>query len=232
MERESLRAALEDVQGQIEAALRSSGRDGGGVRLIAVSKTKGADLIRELYEAGQRDFGENYVQEMVDKAKELEDLAELRWHMIGHVQTNKVKMMMRCVSEIESVDSERLAREIDRRAQELERRVDVMIEVNVGDEAQKSGVSAQGVRALVEVVEGLSSLRLRGLMTVPPFDLEASETRKYFRRMRALREELGGEGRIAELSMGMSHDFTEAIDEGATTVRVGTAIFGTRERRR
>jgi hypothetical protein len=152
--------------------------------------------------------------------------------MIGHVQTNKVKMMMRCVSEIESVDSERLAREIDRRAQELERRVDVMIEVNVGDEAQKSGVSAQGVRALVEVVEGLSSLRLRGLMTVPPFDLEASETRKYFRRMRALREELGGEGRIAELSMGMSHDFTEAIDEGATTVRVGTAIFGTRERRR
>lgn len=212
---------LARVRERIERACARAGRSPDEVALVAVSKVHPADAVREAYEAGQRLFGENYVQELSAKAAALADLPRLRWHFIGHLQRNKVKQVLGTGAVIETVDSERLAREVDKRASE---RVEVLLQVNVAGEAQKSGCDPSELGALIEVVRSLPRLSLRGLMTIPPLEREPERSRPHFARLRALAEEHG----LTELSMGMSGDLEVAIEEGATIVRVGTAIFGAR----
>ena len=219
---------LGEVNDRIAHAAALVGRDPRGVQLVAVSKTCGPEEIREAYAAGQRHFGENYAQELRDKALALADLPELRWHFIGHLQSNKAKLVARCTALVETVDSERLAEELSRLAGKEGLRIPCLVQVNVGEEAQKYGCSPSAVAAVLSAVERAPGLELAGLMTLPPFDLDATETRVHFRALRELRDACGGKARLRHLSMGMSHDFEEAIREGATIVRVGTAIFGER----
>jgi PLP dependent protein len=224
----SILLALNEVRERIRQCALKSGRRPEEVKLVAVSKSKPAERVREAYEAGQRDFGENYVQELTAKAEALADLTELRWHMIGHLQTNKAKLVVQVVHMVQSVDSVRLVAELARRAESAGKPVAVLLEINVGGEQQKTGASASEARDLLEAVVAQRALWLRGLMTVPPFELQASETSRYFEKLRQLRDDLGGPDVLPELSMGMSHDFGEAIAQGATMVRVGTLIFGAR----
>jgi pyridoxal phosphate enzyme (YggS family) len=234
---------LRAVRERIAAAAHRSSRDPGAVRLVAVSKTKDARAIRDAYAAGQRDFGENYAQELVKKAAELADLRDLRWHFIGHLQRNKAKLVARVASVVHTVDSSRLAEELAKRAGEnpilpprafettgatTNGRLPVFVEVNVAGEAQKSGCRPSDLASVLGAIEPLPSLRLVGLMTVPPASDEPAASRRYFEELAALREANGGPGRLPELSMGMSHDLEEAVQAGATIVRVGTAIFGER----
>jgi pyridoxal phosphate enzyme (YggS family) len=190
------------------------------VTLVAVSKTNPASAVREAYEAGQRAFGENYVQELAEKAAAI-DLPDLRWHFIGHLQRNKVKHVVEVGALIETVDSDRLAVEIDKRARV---KTAILLQVNVGGEGQKSGCTIGELPALIERVRALPALELRGLMTIPPLEASPEANRPLFAKLRALRGEHG----LRELSMGMSADLEVAIEEGATIVRVGTAIFGAR----
>jgi pyridoxal phosphate enzyme (YggS family) len=192
-----------------------------GVTLVAVSKTQPAELVREAYAAGQRDFGENYAQEWRDKADALADLAELRWHFIGGLQTNKVKYLAGRVAAIHTVDRLELAREISKRFAAKGAVARVYLEVNVGGEASKSGCAPDAAPALAEAVRALPAVELVGLMTIPPPE---DDPRRHFRSLRALRDRLGLPG----LSMGMSADWRIAVEEGSTCVRVGTAIFGER----
>jgi pyridoxal phosphate enzyme (YggS family) len=192
-----------------------------GVTLVAVSKTQPAAAIREAHAAGQRDFGENYAQEWRDKADALADLADLRWHFIGGLQTNKVKYLAGRVAAIHTVDRVELAREISKRFAAKGAVARVYLEVNVGGEASKSGCVPAEAPALAEAVRALPAVELVGLMTIPP---AADDPRPHFRTLRALRDRLG----VAGLSMGMSADWRVAIEEGSTCVRVGTAIFGAR----
>jgi hypothetical protein len=219
---------LKEVQRRIEVAALKSERDPASVTLVAVSKVHPASAIRKAYLAGQRHFGENYAQELRDKAEELKDLDGIYWHFIGHLQRNKAKYVAPYVSLLETVDSLRLAEELARQAERFGRTVHCLVQVNVGEEEQKFGCEAQETLRLVQMIEKTPGLCLSGLMTIPPWDLEAEETRTYFKALRQLREELGGPDRLPHLSMGMSHDFEEAVEEGATFVRVGTAIFGAR----
>lgn len=219
---------LEAVRARIREATARAGRPEGAVRLVAVSKTKPPEAIRKAYEAGQRDFGENYVQEMVDKASALADLPDLRLHFIGALQRNKAKLAASVASLVHTVDREELALELDKRAAALGRRLDVLVEVNVGGEASKAGCAPEGLSGLLAVAERATHLRVVGLMAIPPMLEDAEAVRPYFARLRALRDENGGPSVLPELSMGMSHDFHVAIEEGATLVRVGTAIFGSR----
>jgi len=198
------------------------------VTLVAVSKTKPADDIQSLYDLGQRDFGENYVQEMVEKAGALEDLPELRLHFIGALQRNKAKACASVASLVHTVDREELVVELGRRLGALSRRLEVLVEVNVGGEASKAGCSPEALPALLEVCSNATNLRVVGLMAIPPNLEEPSAMRPYFSRLRELRDAHGGAALLPELSMGMSHDFQVAIEEGATLVRIGTAIFGAR----
>ena len=219
--------ALELVRQRIRRAALAANRDPGAVRLIAVSKTKPASCIREAYAAGQRDFGENYAQELHEKARELSDLPDLRWHFIGHLQSNKAKMVAPIAHVIHSVDSASLVRELERRLASGGRSpMEVLVEVNVGGEAQKHGVSPESLATLLDLVHEAPHLRLKGLMTIPPNDPERA--RRAFADLAALREKHGGAARLPELSMGMSQDLDDAIAGGATMVRVGTAIFGER----
>jgi pyridoxal phosphate enzyme (YggS family) len=195
-----------------------------GVTLVAVSKTQPAELVREAYAAGQRDFGENYAQEWRDKADALADLAELRWHFIGGLQTNKVKYLAGRVAAIHTVDRLELAREISKRFAAKGAVARVYLEVNVGGEASKSGCAPDAAPALAEAVRALPAVELVGLMTIPPPE---DDPRRHFRSLRALRDRLGLPG----LSMGMSADWRLAVEEGSTCVRVGTAIFGERAAR-
>ena len=222
---------LDNVRERIQKAALKAGRDPESVILVAVSKVHTASAIREAYAAGQRHFGENYAQELRDKALELKDLEDIHWHFIGHLQRNKVKHVAPNVSLMETVDSPRLIEELAKQATRLGRTIDCLIQVNVGKEEQKSGCTTGETPALLEMVEETDALELKGLMTIPPWDLEVEETRKYFIGLSELREKLGGPSRLPHLSMGMSHDFDVAIEEGATLVRVGTAIFGQRIRR-
>jgi len=222
---------LASVKERIFRAAKACGRDSSEVTLVAVSKTHGEEAVREAYAAGQRDFGENYAQEFCTKARALADLADIRWHFIGHLQGNKAKLVAPLASMIETVDSKRLVDELARLSALYGRTTSCLVQVNVGEEPQKSGCAANEVVPLLEAVESAPHLALAGLMTLPPFHLEASETRIHFRALRALREAHGGTLRLPHLSMGMSHDFEAAIEEGATIVRVGTAIFGERPRR-
>jgi len=194
-----------------------------GVTLVAVSKTQPAEAIREAHAAGQRDFGENYAQEWREKADALADLADLRWHFIGSLQTNKVKLLAGRVHAIHTVDRAELAREISKRFQQKGATARVFLEVNVGGEASKAGCPPDQAPALAEAVRALPALELMGLMAIPPPD---QDPRPHFRLLRALRDRLG----LRELSMGMSADWPIAVEEGATVIRVGTAIFGERPR--
>jgi pyridoxal phosphate enzyme (YggS family) len=232
---------LRDVRAQIEQALARSERPPSSVRLIAVSKTKSADDIRAAYEAGQRDFGENYVKELETKVEALSDLTDLRFHLIGHLQRNKAKLAARLADTIHTVDSVRLVEELGKRVLEPhratstptpsmggEQRLAVLVEVNVGGEAQKSGCAPEDLDAILDAIETSPGLRLTGLMTVPPFTEDPADARPYFDTLAKLRNEHGGAERLPELSMGMSHDMEQAIFAGATMVRVGRAIFGER----
>jgi pyridoxal phosphate enzyme (YggS family) len=192
-----------------------------GVTLVAVSKTKPAAAIREAYAAGQRDFGENYAQEWREKAEALADLADLRWHFIGGLQTNKVKYLAGKVAYVHTVDREELARELSKRFAAKGAVARVFLEVNVGGEGSKEGCAPEAAPALAAAVGALPGLELVGLMCIPPPE---DDPRPHFRTLRALRDRLG----LRELSMGMSGDWRMAIEEGSTFVRIGTAIFGAR----
>lgn len=220
--------ALATVRARIERAAIAASRDPAAVRLVAVSKTKPALAIREAYAAGQRDFGENYAQELAEKATDLADLEGLRWHFIGHLQSNKAKLVAPVAHMVHTVDSTSLVRELARRAapKEGRPRLAVLVEVNVGGETQKHGTTAADLPKLLDAVDAEPALALAGLMTMPPHDLEGA--RRAFEALAALRERHGGPARLPELSMGMSDDLEVAVACGATIVRVGTAIFGAR----
>lgn len=223
-----IREALAAVRADIDRAALHAGRAPADVVLCAVSKTKPARAIREAYEAGQRVFGENYAQELAEKRGELGDLPDLSLRMIGHVQTNKAKLVARLATSVDTVDRPELARELAKRAASEGRVLAVMIEVNVGGEAQKHGVPPEELGPLLDAVAKEPSLALEGLMTVPPHTEDPAGARPYFSRLRELRDAHGGSRALRHLSMGMSHDFREAILEGSTMVRIGTAIFGAR----
>jgi PLP dependent protein len=224
-----IRANLERVRERVARAAERSGRRAQDVRLIAISKTVPPERIRDAYEAGLREFGENRVQEADAKRPALTDL-DCAWHLVGHLQTNKAKPARELFQWLHSLDSARLAQKLHSAALRDTARLKVLIEVNLGGEAAKSGVKEEEVAALAEEVRRLSSLALAGLMTIPPFLDDPDQIRPYFRRLRELGEKLRavGFGENMELSMGMSHDFEVAIEEGATLVRIGTAIFGPR----
>lgn len=215
-----------------------AGRDG-EVRLIAVSKGQPASLVRAAYELGQRDFGENYVQELTLKAEALVDLTELRWHMIGHLQRNKVKQVVPHAAAVHSLDSRRLLVELGKWAEGFpvpasrrvfggDARLPLLVEVSIAGEAQKSGADPTELGAILEEAERLTSVRVVGLMCVPPHTEDPLASRPHFDALARLRDEHGGAARLPELSMGMTADFEQAIAAGATNVRVGTAIFGAR----
>lgn len=207
---------------RICAACVRARRDPGSVRLLAVTKVFGAEAIREAYASGLRDFGENYVQEMERKAPAIADLADAKFHLIGHLQSNKTKKAAQLFASIDSIDSVKLAARLDGEAVSL----DVMIEVKLSQEETKSGADPENLRAIAEAIRASRNLHLTGLMTVPPWSEDAELSRPYFARLR----ELAARHSIPELSMGMSNDFEVAIEEGATWVRVGTALFGKRKR--
>ena len=223
---------LARVQERIAAAARRAGRRGEDVTLIGVSKTHPAEMIRAAFEAGIRHFGENRVQEWEGKRGGVEDLGAT-WHLIGHLQSNKAVRAAGMFDCVDSVDDLALAQKLDKARHDLgaAARMRVLIEVRVAEEETKSGVSEAELAPLVEKVTMLPRLELAGLMCIPPFVEDAEKARPYFRRLRELREELAKQvGReLRVLSMGMSHDFEVAIEEGATEVRIGTALFGTRD---
>lgn len=226
----SIQQNLDEIHQRMRAAALRAGRDPASVRLVAVSKTKPASLVDEAARAGQRLFGENYVQELVTKALSVSEPVE--WHFIGHLQSNKVRQIAGMVTMIHSVDRFSLADEIDRQWAKLGLTCDVLVQVNVAGESTKSGTTVAAAVELVTAVASLSHLRVKGLMTMPPFFDDPEGARPYFRALRKISEEIG---RLAipgvtmtELSMGMSGDFEVAIEEGATLVRVGSAIFGER----
>lgn len=219
------------VRERIAAACARVGRRPEEVKLVAVSKTVPAERIRQAYEAGLRHFGENRVQEAEAKRSALGDLA-VTWHLVGHLQTNKAKPARELFQYIQSVDSLRLAEKLDKVAPPGQR-LPVLLEVNLAAESTKSGAREQEVLQLAEGVGRLPTLELRGLMVIPPFAEDPEQARPFFRRLRELAEMIESRSlpgiSMRELSMGMSHDFDVAIEEGATMVRVGTAIFGPRQ---
>jgi len=223
------------VQERIAAASLRSGRKPEEITLLAVSKTFPPGQIHAAYDAGLRVFGENRVQEFSGKASALRDLREAEWHMIGHLQTNKVAQAAELFSHIDSVDSVRLARKLNSAAIDLGKKIPVLIEINIGAEAAKSGVepNATELEDLLNAAPELPSLDFRGLMTVPPFSDNPEQSRPYFRKMRELFHYIATREvppvHMEILSMGMSHDYDIAIEEGATCIRIGTAIFGKRE---
>ena len=227
---------LSAVRERIAIAARRAGRRPEEIVLMAVTKTHSAARIRDAYNAGLRVFGENRVQEFATKAGALADLRDAEWHMIGHLQTNKAARAAELFSAIDSVDSLKLAEKMDAAARGLNKRLRVLIEINVGGEAAKSGVAHDSpeLEDLLKAAPRLEALEFRGLMTVPPFAENPEDARPYFRGLRELRDSIAARKLPAvnmdELSMGMSHDFEVAIEEGSTCVRVGTAILGERIR--
>jgi pyridoxal phosphate enzyme (YggS family) len=222
-------AHLAEVRGRIESAAARAARHVDEITLVAVSKTVSAEQVQAAYEAGVKHFGESRVQEMEAKQLKLAGL-DATWHLIGHLQTNKARRAVRLFDRVDSVDSLRLAEKLDSVASEEGKILPVLIEVHLGGETTKSGVAEGEVASVAKGLADLPHLKLRGLMTVPPFFERAADARPYFRRLRELRETLKDSlgNSLPVLSMGMSHDFEIAIEEGATEVRVGTAIFGGR----
>lgn len=229
-----VRENLEAVQGIMGDACERAGRPGDSVALIAVSKTKPLELVREAYEAGARDFGENKVQDLLDRIEALP--SDIRWHMIGHLQRNKVKYIVGKVAMIHSVDSLRLAEEISRESLKRQVETDILIEVNVAGEESKFGICLSETVSLVEEIAKLPAVHIRGLMTIAPFVEDAEENRQIFRKLKQLSVDIERKNidnvNMSALSMGMTGDYPVAIEEGATYVRVGTGIFGERESRR
>jgi pyridoxal phosphate enzyme (YggS family) len=230
----SIAENLSRVRERIDAAARRAGRHPDEIRLMAVSKTFPAASIREAYDAGLRLFGENRVQEFAGKIDALRDLHDAEWHLIGHLQTNKGAKAVELFGAIDTVDSLRLAQKLNAAVQQFRKKLKVLIEINVGGEAAKSGVPPESreLEDLLVAAPKLGHLEFCGLMTVPPFTDDPAEAHSYFRTLRELRDQIAGRRLPAvdmhALSMGMSHDFEVAIEEGSTCVRVGTAIFGER----
>ncbi|QEM66955.1 YggS family pyridoxal phosphate-dependent enzyme [Geobacter sp. FeAm09] len=226
----SIAQRLEQIRSRIAAAAARAGRDPRTVRLVAVSKVRPPEDLVAAYRAGQVVFGENYVQELTAKAAEITE--PLEWHFIGHLQSNKVKYLAGLVTLIHSVDRLSLAEEISRQWGRLGRSCDILVQVNIAGEATKSGTTEAGALSLVRAIAQLPNVRVRGLMTMPPFFDDPEGARPYFAELKRLSELIAAaaipEVEMAELSMGMSGDFEAAIREGATLVRVGTAIFGER----
>ena len=229
---------LQEIRRNISAACERTGRDGQDVRLVAVTKEADLETIKNLVDAGVTDLAENRVQQLVRRAEELDawqqrrraaEPVEIRWHMVGHVQRNKVKAVLPVVSSIHSVDSLRLAEEIHSRAAQAERTVEVLLQVNCSQEKQKFGCAVGAATHLAELICTLKSLRLVGLMTMAPFTSNPQKARPTFVRLRELFEEMRklriGGGGFRHLSMGMSQDYAVAVEEGATILRIGTAIF-------
>jgi PLP dependent protein len=222
------------VRERIERAARRAGRPSSDIALMGVSKTHAPGRIREAYAAGLRLFGENRVQELARKADLLEDLAGADWHMIGHLQTNKAGKAVELFTAIDSVDSVKLAEKLDAAGRRLNKKLPILIEINVGGEAAKSGVApdSRELEELLQAAARFEALEFRGLMAVPPFTDDPEDARPFFRRLRELRAAIAARKlpviAVDVLSMGMSHDFEVAIVEGSTCVRVGTAIFGER----
>lgn len=222
---------LDSVQTHMEAACASCGRTAGEVKLIAVSKTKPLPMLEEAYACGCRDFGENKVQELVDKYEAMPK--DIRWHMIGHLQRNKVKYLVDKVFLIHSVDSLRLAEEIEKEAAKKNVTVNILVEVNVAGEESKFGTTSEEASALVEQIAKLPHIRIKGLMTIAPYAEDSEQNRRYFAKLKQIYVDIIHKNIdnvfMEELSMGMTGDYEVAITEGATCIRVGTGIFGERE---
>ncbi|WP_028576600.1 YggS family pyridoxal phosphate-dependent enzyme [Desulfomicrobium escambiense] len=229
MEAAEMRQRWCEVLERMAAAARTAGREAGDVRLVAVSKLHPADAVRALYEAGQREFGENYVQEAEAKMAVLPP--EISWHFIGHLQTNKARNVVGRFSLIHGVDSLKLARSLHDRARAMDLVQDVLVQVNLAGESRKSGILEGDLPPLAEFLAGSAHLQWRGLMLMPPFFDDPERARPWFARLRGLAESLrAGFGLpLPDLSMGMTGDFEAAIEEGATLVRIGTRIFGERD---
>jgi pyridoxal phosphate enzyme (YggS family) len=217
-----LKQRLEAVEERIHAACQRAGRKRSDVTLVAVTKVFPASAIHEAYGLGLRDFGENYVQEFAGKAHEVAGLKDARFHLIGHLQSNKAKSAGELFQVVQTLDSPKLARKLDATGA----RLDVMIEVKLSTEETKAGASPFDIPTIADAIRTCPNLNLRGLMTMPPWSDEAEPSRPYFRRLR----ELADTAALPWLSMGMSHDFEVAIEEGATHIRVGTALFGRRRK--
>jgi hypothetical protein len=217
-----LRERLDRVEERIQSAVKRAGRQRSDVTLIAVTKKFPAEVTCQAYDLGVRYFGENYVQEFEAKLPALAGLTAAEFHLIGHLQSNKAAIARRLFHAVETVDSEKLARRLDQTGRPLE----VMIEVKLSEEGTKAGAAPEALPGLVEAIRACPNLRLTGLMTMPPWSDDPEETRPYFRRLAALARTCG----LAKLSMGMSNDFEAAIEEGATHIRVGTALFGPRKK--
>jgi hypothetical protein len=225
----SITANLQAVRERVAAAVRAAGRPADAVRVVAVSKTIAADAVREAASGGQRDFGENYVTEGVEKIRELASLG-LTWHYIGPIQSNKTRLIAEHFDWVHSIDREKIAARLSQARDARQAELQVCIQVNVSDEASKSGVAPAEAASLARAVAGLPRLRLRGLMAIPEPTPDVGVQRGRFAQLRELRDELNRRGfELDTLSMGMSADLEAAIVEGATLVRVGTAIFGERK---
>jgi pyridoxal phosphate enzyme (YggS family) len=226
----SVTANLKTVMDRIAAAAKRAGRDTASIRLVTVTKTVDHDRIREAVAAGVAILGENRVQEAKEKIEALGGIAG--WHLIGHLQTNKAKYAVKLFDLIHSVDNIELARELDKQAAKAGKVQDILIEVNIAGEEQKAGVTAHDAAALAREIALLKNLSVRGLMTMPPYSEDPEASRPYYRKLRELADTISKENipdaSMRELSMGMSGDFEVAVEEGATLVRVGTAIFGAR----
>ena len=229
----SIAANIAAIRERITNACQRASRDPGQVKLIAVSKVKPAEQIDEAYHAGQQLFGESYVQEFRDKADLVK--APVTWHFIGGLQSNKVKYLRGRVAMIHSVDRLSLAEEIDRQWAKINARADILLQVNIGDESSKAGCAISDLETFAEQVAGLPNLKVHGLMCLPPHCDDPEQVRPYFRELRRLSGQLAAKNlpgvKMNELSMGMSGDFEVAVEEGATLVRIGTAIFGARIRK-
>ena len=225
-----IKEQLEEVRKNIEAACKRAGRDPKEVTLIAVSKTKPVPMLEEAYEAGARDFGENKVQEIVQKKPELPE--DIRWHMIGHLQRNKVHQVMGKAVLIHSVDSLRLAEQIETEAAKKDMVADILLEVNVAKEESKFGMMPEEVPEMVEQIAAFSHLRIKGLMTIAPFVDDPEKNRPVFQKLYQLSVDIKKKNidnvNMSVLSMGMTGDYQVAVEEGATMIRVGTGIFGAR----
>lgn len=223
---------LAEVRARMDAAARRVGRDPSSIRLIAVSKTFPADAVREAYAAGHRDFGENRVQEALDKIAATSDLG-IRWHLLGHLQKNKARKAALAFAMIQSVDSVELLQKIDDGAADTGTRPELLVQVDLAGEATKHGAAPASVTEVLEAARNCRAARVVGLMILPPLPDTPEEARPWFRRLREFRDDCLSSGvpagMLRELSMGMSGDFEVAIEEGATIVRVGTAIFGARQ---
>jgi pyridoxal phosphate enzyme (YggS family) len=225
---------VSEVRERIEAAALRAGRSASEIALMGVTKTHPPERIREAYAAGLRLFGENRVQEFSAKAVGVADLNDAEWHMIGHLQTNKVAKTVEIFAGVDSLDSIKLAEKLDDAARKISKKLPVLIEINVGGEAAKSGLAADSpeLEKILRAAPRFEALEFRGLMTVPPFSEDVEEARRFFRKLRTLRDSIAARKlpsiRMGALSMGMSHDFEAAIEEGSTCVRVGAAIFGER----